>query len=385
MGDHITEPGYQPLNFDFSDEQKALQNEVNRFLSDRCDLGVARAVLEDDGVFYSSQVWREMIELGWTGIAIPEQYGGVGLGYLELCVMAEELGRSLAPVPFSSTLYLFGEAILRGGNEEVRERILPGVAAGELIGTLAFAEGSGFPRPQNIHVRYENGKLYGVKQPVPDAMVADAAVVLALDEGGKPCLCLAQLAQDAVQRSPRESVDPSRNQGVLEFSGAKAECLTGKDAQDGWHLFCRVLNAAAVLFAFEQVGGAEACLATAVDFSRERYAFGRAIGSFQAIKHKLADIYVGNQLARGNAYFGAWALAADSEELPLAASVARVSATQAYEAAASENIQVHGGMGFTWEADCHLFLRRSRSLALVVGAAGLWKKQVTDEFERKVA
>ena len=144
-------------------------------------------------------------------------------------------------------------------------------------------------------------------------------------------------------------------------------------------------SAAAVLFAFEQVGGAASCLEQAIEFASERTAFGRTIGSFQAIKHKLADIYVGNQLAVSNAYYGAWALASGSEELSLAASVARVSAIQAFEAAASENIQVHGGMGFTWEADCHLYLRRSRALALVIGDASLWKSQVANEFERRVA
>ena len=157
----------------------------------------------------------------------------------------------------------------------------------------------------------------------------------------------------------------------------------GGSDNSGWQLFQRVLNSAAVLFAFEQIGGADACLAAATEFARERYAFGRPVGSFQAIKHKLADVYVGNQLARSNAYYGAWALATGAEELPLAASVARVSAIQAYEYAASENIQVHGGMGFTWEADCHLYLRRSRSLALLIGSSGLWKKQVTRELERK--
>jgi alkylation response protein AidB-like acyl-CoA dehydrogenase len=372
------------VNFDFSDEQKALQSEVQRFLSDRSDLSVARAVLDDASMSHSEAVWREMLDLGWAGIAIPEQYGGVGLGYLELCVMAQELGRSLAPVPFSSTVYQFCEAVLRGGNEEQRYAVLAEVAAGETIGTLAFAEGMGFPAPDRIKLRCEQGRLHGEKWPVPDAMIADAAVVLAVNESNEPCLCLVNLAQDGVQRRALDSIDPTRNQGALVFDGAEAKPL-GKAGDSAWALFRAVLDAAAVLFAFEQVGGAEACLQSAIDFANERHAFGRPIASFQAIKHKLADVYVGNQLALSNAYYGAWALASGSDELPLAAAVARVSATEAYENAAAENVQVHGGMGFTWEADCHLFLRRSRSLALLIGDLGMWKKQITVEFERKVA
>ena len=374
------------MNFDFSDDQKSLQDETHRFLRDRCDLSVARLVLDDQQQAYSESVWREMVELGWTGITIPEQYGGIGLGYLELCVMAEEMGRFLAPVPFSSTLYQFCEALLNGASKTLKQEILPQVAAGKLIGTMAFAEGIGFPDPDRIGVRFKAGKLYGDKWPVADAMIADAAVVLAVNEDNKPCLCFLDLDQEAVHRRQLESVDPSRSQGGLEFFGAEAENLTafeGGSGKSGWQLFQRVLNAAAVLFAFEQIGGADACLAAATEFSRERHAFGRPIGSFQAIKHKLVDVYVANQLARSNAYYGAWALATGAEELPLAASVARVSATQAYEYAASENIQVHGGMGFTWEADCHLYLRRSRTLALLIGSSGLWKKQVTSELQRK--
>jgi len=372
------------VNFDFSDEQKVLQNEVQRFLSDRSKLSVARSVLDDASLYHSEAVWQQILDLGWTGIAIPDQYGGVGLGYLELCVMAQELGRSLAPVPFSSTVYQFSEAVLRGGNEEQRDTVLPGVAAGGTMGTLAFAEGMGFPGPDRIKLRCEQGRLHGEKWPVPDAMIADTAVVLAANENNEPCLCLVELAQSGVQRRSLDSIDPTRGQGALVFEGAEAQLL-GKAGDSAWSVFRAVLDAAAVLFAFEQVGGAEACLQSAIEFANERHAFGRPIASFQAIKHKLADVYVGNQLALSNAYYGAWALASGSDELPLAAAVARVSATEAYENAAAENVQVHGGMGFTWEADCHLFLRRSRSLALLIGDLGMWKKQITAEFERKVA
>lgn len=358
--------------------------EVQRFLSDRSDLSVARAIMDDDDAQFAESVWSEMSALGWAGMAIPEQFGGVGLGYLELCVLAEELGRSLAPVPFSSTIYLFTEAIQRVADKEVQAQTLPAIAAGNIIGTLAFAEGMGFPRSNRIKLRFENGKLNGEKWPVSDAMIADSAVVLAADEYDQACLCLLSLEQGGVERRSLQSIDPTRGQGALVFTDAEAQRL-GEAGESAWQAYQQILDAAAVLFAFEQVGGAAACLDQAITFACERTAFGRAIASFQAIKHKLADIYVGNQLALSNAYYGAWALASGAEELPLAASVARVSATQAFEAAASENIQVHGGMGFTWEADCHLFLRRSRSLALLIGDLSHWKSRITTEFERKVA
>jgi len=372
------------VNFDFSDSQKELQGEVHRFLRDRCDLSVAREVLDDENLTHASSLWRESTELGWCGVAIPEEYGGISLGYLELCVIAEEVGRSLSPVPYSSSIYQFAEALLKGGSHEQKEAFLPRVAGGELVGTLAFCEGPGFPQAQTLKAQFDSGRLTGEKWPVADAMIADAAVVLAADAAGSPCLCIVNLDQDGVSREQLASIDPTRNQGKLTFEGVEAEPLLQGDG-DGWALFRQVLNSAAVLFSFEQIGGADACLNQAVAFASERHAFGRPIGAFQAVKHKLADVYVANQLARSNAYYGAWALATGDSALPLAAAVSRVSATSAYENAASESLQVHGGMGFTWEADCHLFLRRSRSLSLCLGRADLWKKQIAAALEQKVA
>lgn len=364
------------MNFDFSQEQKSMQDEVHRFLRDKSDLSVARAVLESDSP-YAAELWASIVELGWPAIALPEAYGGIGLGYLELCVMAEEMGRFLTPVPFASTVYLFAEAILAGGSEEQKQYWLPNVAAGECIGTLAYSEAQGFPRPDTLALKLVDGKLYGTKVPVADGDVADAAVVLARDEAGTVRMCIASLKQHGVTATPLKSVDPTRSQARLEFDGAECDPL----ANGGWDVFQRVLDAAAVLFAFEQIGGADACLKAAVEFARERKAFGRIIGSFQAIKHKLADMYVNNELARSNAYYGAWALSTGAEELPLAAAVARVSAIHAYEYATKENVQTHGGMGFTWEADCHLYLRRSRSLAVNLGGTHLWKENITAQLE----
>jgi alkylation response protein AidB-like acyl-CoA dehydrogenase len=317
------------------------------------------------------------------GTAIPEQYGGLGLGYLELCVIAEELGRALAPVPFSSTVYQFAEAILAAGSEEQKQRLLPKIAAGEIVGTLARAENAGAILPKNIRTSFRNGKLTGKKTPVVDGGIADYAVVLARssDEAGERGLqlVLVDLKQNSIKRRTVETVDPSRGYAEITFDNANAEAL-GKTGE-AWSIANSVLDRAAILMAFEQVGGADACLKMAKAYAMERYAFGRPIASFQAIKHKLADMYVNTELARSNAYYGAWALSTGARELPLAAAAARISATQAFDYAAKENIQTHGGIGFTWEADVHFYYKRARQLSLALGAQRVWKDKLVTELE----
>lgn len=370
------------MNFDFSDDQKMLRDQARRFLTEKCTAKTVRKVFESDAG-HDAALWKQIAEMGWHGTAIPENYGGLGLGYLELCVVAEELGRALAPVPFSSTVYLFAEALLAAGSEEQKKKYLPKVAGGELIGTFARAEGPGAVTPKSIRVSFKGGKLSGKKIAVVDGLDADYAVVLARtgDEAGERGLGLAlvDLKGPGVTRRAEDSIDPSRKHAELNFDNAPAEAL-GK-AGEGWELANAVLNHAAILTAFEQVGGADICLAMAKDYAMTRYAFGRPIGSFQAIKHKLAEMYVNNELARSNAYYGAWALLTNARELPVAAAAARVSATQAFDFAAKENIQTHGGIGFTWEVDCHLFYKRSRELGLVLGSQRSWKDKLVNALE----
>jgi alkylation response protein AidB-like acyl-CoA dehydrogenase len=370
------------MNFDFSDDQKSLKDQANKFLTEQCTTKTVRKVFESKES-YDAQLWKAIGEMGWTGTAIPEAYGGLGLGYLELCVIAEEMGRALAPVPFSSTVYLFAEAILAGGSEEQKKRLLADVAAGKLIGTFARAEGPGAVIAKTIRTTFKNGKLSGTKIAVVDGMAADYAVVLARssDEPGDRGLQLAvvDLKQPAVKRVVRETLDSSRVHADLVFDGANAEAL-GKPGE-GMTLTNRVLDRAAILTAFEQVGGSDACLKMAKEYALQRYAFGRVIASYQAIKHKLADMYVNTELARSNAYYGAWALATEARELPLAAAAARIAATQAFDYASKENIQTHGGMGFTWEADCHFFYKRSKELGLSLGPQRVWKDKLVTELE----
>jgi alkylation response protein AidB-like acyl-CoA dehydrogenase len=374
------------MNFDFSDEQKQLRDEARRFLADKSPPKAVRAVL-DGAAPYDRALWKGLAEMGFLGVAIPEQFGGTGAGHLELCVIAEEIGRSLAAVPFSSTVYLATEALLLAGSEAQKKKWLPAIASGDAIGTLALFEGAGNPSPQAIKLTASNGALTGRKKPVPDGALADFAIVAArTGPGGRETdisLFLVDLKAEGVAAKALANIDPSRQQAEIAFNGARAEPLGA--AHEGWSILTRVLDGAAVLIAFEQLGGADRALQMGRDYALDRIAFGRPIGSFQAIKHMLADMYVAATLARSNCYYGAWALSTNASELPEAAASARISATQAYQHCAKNNIQVHGGMGFTWEFDCHLYYRRSNALALALGGLSYWEDQLIDRLRRKNA
>jgi len=295
-----------------------------------------------------------------------------------VALLAHHLGAGLT----ADTFTWFGEPALRYQDAwdrlaGLRER-LPRLAAGEVIGTFAFAEGHGRPSPSSLTSSVSDGKLTGTKLPVADGDAAGIAVVVA-NNG----LYLVELDQDGVTRRDVPTLDPSRGHSRIEFAGAKAEALG--DPGEGWALTQKILDRAAVLFAWEQVGGSEASLEMAKEYALGRYAFGRPIASYQAIKHKLANMYVKNTLAKSNCYYGAWALNTGAPELGLAAATARVSATQAYYFASKENIQTHGGMGFTWEFDCQLYYRRAKLLSVNIGSEGFWQDRLITAVEQSNA
>jgi alkylation response protein AidB-like acyl-CoA dehydrogenase len=370
------------MNFDYSEDQKYLKGEARKFLDGECPVSVVRAVLDDPKRSYDEALWQKIAEQGWLGAAIPERFNGLGLGRIELCAIGEELGRACAPVPFASTVYFLAEALMLAGSEAQQAKYLPRIAAGEIIGAFATSEGPGAYSEASIKATVDGGKLTGVKVPVTDGDIADVAVVLA-KEGGRSGLYLIDLTGAGVTRETLATLDPTRGVAKLTFAGAAAERLG--PAGEGAALAETVMDRAAVLLAFEQLGGADRCLDMAKAYALERYAFGRPIGGYQAIKHKLADVYVKNELARSNAYYGAWALNVGAPELPVAAAAARVAASEAFWFASKENIQTHGGMGFTWEVDCHLYYRRSRQLALVAGAPKVWKERLVRQLERRNA
>ena len=370
------------MNFDYTDEQKFLKSEARKFLETRCPLSVTRAVLDDPAVSYDADLWQAIVDMGWTATVIPEAYGGSGLSHVDLCAIAEELGRVIAPIPFSSTVYVFAETMLKHGSEAQRVALLPGVVSGAVIGCLATAEEPGPVAPGKTKAAVRAGKLSGVKMPVTDGDIATHAIVLAQGERA-PGLYLVDLIAEGVARERIQTLDPTRSAAKLTLDDAA--CSPVGVGGEGASLLSDILDRAAVPFAFEQVGGADRCLEMAKDYAMQRFAFGRAIASYQAIKHKLADIYIKNELARSSAYYGAWALATDAAELPEAAAAARIAGTAAYDFAAKENLQTHGGMGFTWEADCHLHLRRARQLGLALGGPPVWRERLVRRLERRNA
>ena len=374
------------MNFEFSAEQKELQDQARKFLAEKCPPRAVRNVLEGKDS-YDRDLWKALAGMGFLGVSIPEKFGGAGAGYLELCVIAEEIGRALAPVPFASTVCLAAEALLIAGSEAQKQKWLPAIASGDAIGTLALFEGSGKPSAKAIKLAASGGVLNGIKKPVPDGAIADFAIVAArAGPSGREsdiALFLVDTKAGGVEAKPVDNIDPSRSQAELIFRDCRAELLG--PATDGWNILSHLMDRAAVLMAFEQIGGADRALEMARDYALDRIAFGRPIGSFQAIKHMLADMYVSATLARSNSYFGAWALSTNAGELPEAAATARVSATQAFQHCAKNNIQVHGGMGFTWEFDCHLYYRRSNALALALGSQSYWEDALIDRLRRKNA
>jgi acyl-CoA dehydrogenase len=320
-----------------------------------------------------------LAELGFQGITVPEEFGGLGLGYLEVCAAAEELGRSLAPLPSLSSVYICTEAIRRFGSPEQKKKWLPGLTSGQILGTWAAAEGAGESIAERIQTLFVSGYLFGAKMPVLDGAVAQVCLVLAKGSVRGLELVLCDLGSPGVKIERIGTIDPSRPASKIAFSSAPADLLG--EVEDATAAYREILNCAAVLLAFEQVGAAERALSMSRDYALERYAFGRAIGANQAIKHKLVDVYTKVEIARAHAYYGAWAVTNGTAQLPLAAAGARAAANAAFLFAAQENIQTHGGIGFTWESDCQLFYRRARLHATVLGSSDAWKEQIVRMLE----
>lgn len=366
------------MNFDFSPEQRQFGDQLKRMLSDLAPIAELRRVLEGEAQ-YSERAWQALAGLGFQAVMIGEDHGGLGLNALELCVAAEQIGASMVPVPSLSSAYVCAEAIRLYGTDAQQARWLPGLADGSVIGTWAVAEGNADADAGRLVTSFTGGKLSGHKLPVLDGMIADVAVVLATAPGEGTVLTICDLSDDGVTRSPVENVDPSRPVADLRFEAANAERL----GSAGWTAWEALRDRAAILLAFEQVGAADRALWMARDYALERKSFGRAIGSYQAIKHKLANVYAKIEIARSHAYYGAWALSTGAPELPLAAAGARVAASEALSFAAQENIQTHGGIGYTWDSDCHLFYRRAQQHALVLGPTPIWKARIFRQLQRQ--
>ncbi|WP_296675682.1 acyl-CoA dehydrogenase family protein [Novosphingobium sp.] len=346
------------MDFDLSDEQKMLAEQARGLLAERTPFDHLRKLI-DSGAEWDEPLWRELGEMGFLGANVPEQFGGLGLSELDLGVISQELGRVNASVPFFSSIILAADAIRLAGSEAQKTEWLPKLVSGEVVACFASAEGPGPILGQKVE--FSGGALKGTKSPVADAGIAQIAIVQA-----GASLVLVMLEQAGVERTKLESFDQLRPHYRLDFNAAQAELLPGTGQ------ISTLLDRAAVQAAFEAVGGGEACLQMGRDYVMERQMFGRSLASYQAIKHKLADVAVGIELAKSNAYYGGWAAGASVDDLPGAAAAARLSAIKAFENAARENLQVHGGIGYTFEANCHFYYRRERMLAVILGNRGFW-------------
>jgi alkylation response protein AidB-like acyl-CoA dehydrogenase len=356
------------MNFAFSEEQEELRSSVRRFLEDKSPSTEVRRLMDTESGF-DRAVWDQMAnQLGLQALAIPEEYGGAGFSYVELIVVFEETGAALLCAPLFSTVALAANALLSSADESAKQDLLPGIAAGETIATLALTEDTGRWDLDGITLQASRQgdawKLDGHKMFVIDGHEADLVLVAARTPAG---VSLFAVAGDApgLTRTSLATMDQTRKQARLELSGVTAR-LVGEDGGAG-PVLTRTLDLAAVALAAEQVGGAQRCLDMSVEYAKTRIQFGRPIGSFQAIKHKCADMLLEVESAKSAAYYAGWAAADDSEELPVVASLAKSYCSEAFFHAAAENIQIHGGIGFTWEHDAHLYFKRAKSSELLLG------------------
>ncbi|MHB1928428.1 MAG: acyl-CoA dehydrogenase family protein [Acidimicrobiales bacterium] len=356
------------MNFAFNEEQEELRRAVRRFLEDKSPESEVRRLMETEQG-YDEAVWKQMAEqLGLQGLAIPEAYGGSGYTHVELTVVFEEMGRALLCAPYFSTVALAANLLLASGDEAAKGDYLPGLAAGTTVGTVALAEASGRWDEDGVTLAAADGAdgwtLTGEKLYVLDGHTAGLVLVAARTQAGISVFAV-DTGAAGFRATPLTTMDQTRKQARLTFSSTPAR-LVGADG-DGWRPISSMLDKAVVALAAEQVGGAQRVLDMAVEYAKVRVQFGRPIGSFQAIKHKCADMLLEVESAKSAAYYAGWAAAEESDELPVVASLAKSYCSEAYFHAAAENIQIHGGIGFTWEHPAHLYFKRAKSSELLFG------------------
>ena len=374
------------MNFAFSEEQEELRRITRQFLESKSPESEVRRLMETtEG--YDPAVWAQMAnELGLQALTIPERYGGQGFSYVELTVVLEEMGRALLCAPYFSSVVLAANTLLHSGDEEACKNLLPGIASGETIATLATTEPNGRWDASGIEATAtqdgDGWRIDGTKMFVIDGQLADLLLVAARSDPGEGAegVSLFSVAGDAegLTRTPLSTMDQTRKQAKLELSAVPGT-LVGTRGK-GWDVLERVLDLAAVALAAEQVGGAQFVLEMAVQYAKDRVQFGRPIGSFQAIKHKCADMLLEVESAKSAAYYAAWCAAELNDELPEVASLAKAYCSEAYFHAAAENIQIHGGIGFTWEHPAHLYFKRAKSSELLFGDPAYHREQLAQRL-----
>lgn len=361
------------MKFGFSDEQQEFRSIVRRFLEGKSPTTAVRRLMETE-TGYDADVWRALsTDLGLTAVHIPEAYGGQGFGVSELAIAVEEMGRALLCAPYFASTVLAATAILKAGSEAQKQALLPSIAAGQTIAALAFTEDNGRWDADGVTMTAasEGGKwrLNGTKSFVVDGHTAGLLVVLARRPGSTGVeglsFFIAKADATGLTRKPLASMDPTRKLARLSFENVEAELLGTEGAAAG--PLTETLDIAAICLAHEMVGGAEQLREQAIAFANQRYQFGRPIASFQSLKHKAADMLLEVELAKSAAYYAAAAVDEGDPDVPALASLAKAAASDAYMQTAIHAVQIHGGIGFTWDNDTHLWFKRAKSSEVFLG------------------
>ena len=375
------------MDFGFSEEQEMLRSASRDFLAKECDIPYVRKMMDDDRG-YTDKVWKQMAELGWMGLILPEQYGGSGLSFVDLVVVLEEMGKLVTPGPFFSTVALGAVALLEGGSNAQKQQWLPKIADGTLVATVAQLEPSGRWDADGVALEAKKDgagyRLSGTKLFVPDGHTADMLIVAGRTSGSKGkdgvSLFLVDRKAPGVQTTLLKTMDQTRKlaEVKLENVAIGADRVLGA-AGDGWRLIDRIVDRAKVALCAEMCGGAQRVLDMSVEYAKVREQFGRPIGSFQAIQHKCANMLVEVESSKSITYYAGWAVAKDVAEAPLAAAMAKAYCSDAYRHTAGEGIQIHGGIGFTWEHDMHLYFKRAKSSEVTFGDA-TWNRELVAQL-----
>jgi alkylation response protein AidB-like acyl-CoA dehydrogenase len=370
------------MDFGFSEEQEMLRQSVRGFLDAECPMTYVRQMMEDERG-YSQDQWKKMADLGWTGLIIPEQYGGAGLNMVDMVVVLEEMGKVVMPGPFYASVILGGIAIDLGGSDAQKQRYLPDLAAGKTRATLAQVEESGRWDAEGIAMPAKAGgggySISGTKLFVHDAHNADFLIV-PVRTGGSGTDGITLLIVDAkasgVSTRVLKTMDQTRKLCEVRFENVAVgnDAVLGT-AGKGWPLLDRIVDRAKVALCAEMCGGAQRVLDMSVEYAKVREQFGKPIGSFQAIQHKCANMMVQVESAKSATYYAAWAVANDVPEAHLAACMAKAYCSDAYRFVSAEGIQIHGGIGFTWEHDMHLYFKRAKGSEVTFGDA-TWNREL---------
>jgi alkylation response protein AidB-like acyl-CoA dehydrogenase len=351
----------------FDKEQEELRRTLRRFLEDKSASTEVRRLMEtEEG--YDKGVWKQMAEqLGLQGLAIPEEFGGSGFGILESALVLEEMGRALLPAPYLATV-LAANLLQLSDDQQAKADLLPGIAEGATIATVALPEADGAWTTDNLQTRATSSgdgwTIDGQKSFVLDGHTADLLLVVAQAPGG-PSVFAVEGTASGLTRRGLDTLDMTRKLAEVGFAGTPAR-LVGAEG-DAATLVPQLMRIAAVLLSTEQVGGAQRCLERTVEYVNLRYQFGRPVGSFQAVKHRCADMLLEVESARSAAYYALWALAEGGDDVEMSVDLAKAYCSEAYWLAASDSIQLHGGIAFTWEHDAHLYYRRAKSSGLLFG------------------